>query len=162
MDALQANALLTKAALIDPRLRRTNPRDQAEMADTWSQLLHDVPLSDAETAMMALLRRMQGGDAPILPGDVLTELGVLGQETVVDLTPRALEVDKRRKLAAAGVTVQDVLDHQDDAAWLADHFPERGPSCPRCGGSGSIGWGGVEAECDLCGGLGVMRAAIDA
>jgi hypothetical protein len=57
MNALEANTLITKIAHIDPRVKRRNPEEQAQMADTWASLLPDVSLADALDAAFVHYRR---------------------------------------------------------------------------------------------------------
>lgn len=39
MTPIEANAVLTRAALIDPRMKRVNPQEQADMATAWASTL---------------------------------------------------------------------------------------------------------------------------
>jgi hypothetical protein len=128
MDAIQANALITKGARIDPRMGRADAQEQAQLAKAWAELLADVALADADAAMTTLLRGLQAGAPAILPGDILAELGT-GAESgpeYVDHTPAYLERKKAEALAAAGVSESEYLAavERGDRGWLESRFPK--------------------------------------
>lgn len=50
MSPREANVLLTKVALLDPRFKRT-PEEQAAMAKAWAEILADVSLDAAVAAV---------------------------------------------------------------------------------------------------------------
>jgi len=68
MDAREMNVFLTRAALLDPRMKRTNPTDQADMATAWSETLGDVPLDVAVTALTA---HYQASIASVMPAHIM-------------------------------------------------------------------------------------------
>lgn len=112
---------LTRAALIDPRMKRVDPEEQADVAIAWADVLADVVLSDALAALTRLQRERHGGDPVILPGDVLDQVGgVIAPDGLVDETE---QLGMRRALAAAGVTEAEYRQHQHDAVWVRAHFP---------------------------------------
>ncbi len=51
MNAMEVNALLAKAALVDPRSRPSKPEAQADQAEEWSQRLTGIDLADALAAL---------------------------------------------------------------------------------------------------------------
>ena len=66
MDAIEANALLTHAAHIDPR-----SKSQVERAEEWADRLHDVKLADAEEALRMHQRE---SEVPVMPVHILANV----------------------------------------------------------------------------------------
>lgn len=78
MNDTEALVLLTRAALLDPRMKRVDPVDQADMASAWAEVLHDVDLEDGLTAVSVHYRSSR--DA-LMPADVLALVGVAPVES---------------------------------------------------------------------------------
>jgi len=57
MNALEVNALFTRVALVDPRVKRNNPDEQALVAQAWAAVLKDISMQDALEAAEAHYRR---------------------------------------------------------------------------------------------------------
>ena len=120
MNAREANVLLAKAALNDPRMKRVDPVERADMAEEWAEVLHDVTLTDAVAAMRE--HYASSRDA-IMPADIRKLAGAVDGAALPDITDQIVEASKQRMLAAAGVTEAEYLDHTDDEPWLRAHFP---------------------------------------
>jgi hypothetical protein len=122
VNSIETNAFLTRAALLDPRMKRTDPLEQADMAAAWADVLADVPLADA---VKALSKHYRGSTVPIMPANVLEMLGVVDEveSSIPDVTAEVVAESKRRALAAAGVTEAELDAHSHDVAWLRAHFP---------------------------------------
>lgn len=94
MIAVEANVVLTKAALLDPRMKRVDPVEQADMATAWAEVLADVPLEQALTAVTEHYRMSR--DA-IMPADILERVGVVDEPAspyrniTAELAAKALE-----------------------------------------------------------------------
>jgi hypothetical protein len=163
MTPEDALILVTKLALIDPRLKRTDPTDMADMATGWSEAftLHGVTLAEALPVAVRVQSMRLSSEPALTPGDIIAALGV-SDEAVPDLTAAHLVRDRARQLEAAGVSESDLVAHRGDPDWLAAHFPARGRPCAVCGGTGQVGWAGDLEECEACDGFGEERAAIDA
>lgn len=73
MNAREANSFLTEAALIDPRMKRVNVVEEADMASMWAEVLLDVDLDEARAAMRA---RYGAPTIPIMPARVLEHVGI--------------------------------------------------------------------------------------
>lgn len=67
MNAREANVMLTKAALLDARMKRVDPQDQADMATEWAAALADVQLT---VALKAVRVHYMRETRPIMPADV--------------------------------------------------------------------------------------------
>lgn len=61
--------LLTMAARIDPRMKRVDPNEQADMATAWATVLDDVTLEDAIAAARAHYR--SDGTRTLTPADIV-------------------------------------------------------------------------------------------
>ena len=119
----EANVFLTKAALLDPRMKRVNPEEQADMASMWAEVLEDVPLADA---LVALTKHYRAESIPIMPSHVLAAIGMHDDtSTLVDITDQVVAESKARALAAAGVSEAEFEAHQHDAAWIRQRFAAR-------------------------------------
>lgn len=59
MDAIEANLLLTRAALVDGR------QPTKERAEVWADILHDLSLDDALAAMTEFHRTREGWLQPV-------------------------------------------------------------------------------------------------
>ena len=115
---------LTTAGVIDPRMKRVDPVEQADMATAWARVLADVSLEDALAALEQHYR--QSRDA-IMPADVLAllRIDVSSVSVIPDRTAEVLAESRRAQLEAAGLTEADVAEHSHDPAWLAARFPAR-------------------------------------
>lgn len=124
MIAREVNVLLTKAALLDPRMKRVDEATQADMAIAWADVLVDIKLSDALVALEAHYRESWD---PIMPADIVGRVGapVDPWVSVPDVTAEVVAASRARQLEAAGVTEEEFEAHRHDAVWLAAKFPER-------------------------------------
>lgn len=73
MNAAEGNVFLTKAAQLDPRMKRVVAEDQADLAEMWAAALPDVSLADALSAIPAHYRESRD---PMMPADVLRRVEV--------------------------------------------------------------------------------------
>lgn len=121
MNALEVNVFLTKAALLDPRMKRVDPRDQADMAEAWAEVLDDVPLTAAVAALRAHYRE---SSYAITPADVMRRVVLPPDPVFPDITAQFEADSKRAALAAAGVTEAEWEVHSTDREWLLEHFPQ--------------------------------------
>ena len=121
MNAREAKIFLTEAALLDPRMKRVNALEQADMASMWAEVLADVEMDDARAAMRA---HYCAQIIPIMPAHVLEQLGVTdaAPSTYRHITDDVLADSKRRVLAAHGVTEAEYSAHEHDADWILAHF----------------------------------------
>jgi hypothetical protein len=118
----EVNVFLTKAALLDPRMKRVDAREQADMAAAWAEVLDDVSMV---SALSALRSHYRSSSDTITPARVI-EMVVLDTKPVLpDITAELLEEDRRQQIAAAGVTEAEYLAHQNDRAWLLAKFAPR-------------------------------------
>lgn len=67
MTPIEANVLLTAAALLDPRMKRVDPHEQADMATAWAGVLADVSLADA---LRVLPEHYRVSTDRLMPGNV--------------------------------------------------------------------------------------------
>lgn len=88
MNAFEANVLLTKAALLDPRMKRVDPVEQADMATAWAEVLDDIPLLAALAAVREHYRREP---RTITPADVR----ILAESIVDETAPTTTEIRER-------------------------------------------------------------------
>lgn len=110
---------LTRAALIDPRMKRVDPVEQRDMAKAWADVLPDVTLDDA---LAALAEHYRWTKETIAPSDVLA-LSDVELESPFPSIDAELEADARRRaLDAAGVTEEEYAAHENDIPWLRAHF----------------------------------------
>jgi hypothetical protein len=125
VNGVEVNILLTKAALRDPRMKRVDAVEQADMAEEWATDLADVTLVDAIGAMRAHYRTSRD---PIMLADILSRVGWVEPSPYENITARVAAEQKRRALEAAGVTEAEFDAHQHDAAWIRAHFPDALPA----------------------------------
>lgn len=125
MNAIETNVFLTKAAQLDPRMKRTNPIEQADMAEEWALLLGDVPLL---VALEALRKHYRLHAVPIMPAHVVEFAGVADpvESPYRDITAELLSDSKIRVLNEAGVTLEEFEEKQHDIEWLRAKFGMRG------------------------------------
>jgi hypothetical protein len=112
VNAIDANLLLTAAALIDPRCKPT-----ADRAEAFADALWDVSIDDARSA---LREHQRTSDEPLLPVHVLRILAARSSEP--DVTAEVVADDRARVLAAAGITEHEYLEHEHDVPWLREHI----------------------------------------
>lgn len=100
MNAREANVLLTRAALIDARLRR-EPAERAEMAIAWAGVLADVDLDEAITAVNDYYAAEKQS---IMPADIIAAVPVRSASDAGNVTELRLqrEATERRQLAPGG------------------------------------------------------------
>lgn len=65
MNAMEAHVLLTVAGLVDARSSRLN----ADKAEAWAEILSDITIEEAQTALREHLRE---SEATVLPAHILT------------------------------------------------------------------------------------------
>lgn len=121
MIAVEANVLLTRAALIDPRMKRNDPVEQADMAEAWAEVLADVAPADAARAMR---EHYATETRPLMPADVraILGLGPLQRDSIPSIDAEVLAASKARVLAAAGVTAEEYAAHEHDFEWVRARF----------------------------------------
>lgn len=112
--------LLTKAGMVDPRMRRTDPRELADRAEAWAEVLVDVAMADALEAMRAHYR--ESSDA-LMPSDVVERCAPVERWDVPDVTDQVVEESRLRALEAAGVTEAEFEARKGDRAWVLATFP---------------------------------------
>lgn len=122
MTPIETNVFLTRAALLDPRMKRSDPLDQADMADAWATVLEDVGLEDA---LAALAKHYRASTTAIMPANVVELVGIVDEAVspIPDITHEVLAESRARTLAAAGVTEAEFAEHENDIPWLHAHFP---------------------------------------
>jgi hypothetical protein len=118
---LEVNALLTKAALLDPRMKRTDRTEQADRAEIWAELLVDVELGDA---LVALTEHYRASKDPIMPADILAAVGYREPDDIPDITSEIIAASKARVLEEHGVTEAEFEANKGNLAWFEAHFPE--------------------------------------
>jgi hypothetical protein len=121
VNAIEANVVLTRAALLDPRMKRVDVAEQADMASAWAEVLVDVELAAALEAVTAHYRTSRD---PIMPADVLARAGWEEPSPYENITAQVAAEQKRRALESAGVTEAEFEQHQHDPAWIRGHFPD--------------------------------------
>jgi hypothetical protein len=121
VNALEANVVLTKAALLDPRMKRVDQVEQADMATAWAEVLVDVDVQEALAAVVAHYRTAR---EPIMPADILDRVGWEAPSPYENITAHVAAAQKLRALERAGVTEADFEKHKHDPAWIRKHFPD--------------------------------------
>lgn len=117
MNAREANVLLTRAALLDPRMKRVDVAEQADMASAWAEVLEDVGL---DAGLEAVTAHYRVSSAALMPADVLELVGVSA-----DPWAGVRDLDRENyleQLAAANVTEAEVEAHRGDRAWVEAKF----------------------------------------
>lgn len=105
MTPLEVNALLTHAAKFDPRMKRNDPVEQADIAEAWAGAIPDeVTLIDARLAVEAHYRAEV---RPFMLADLTALAGVAEVSTWVDRTDEVLDAIARRELAELGTTPEE-------------------------------------------------------
>jgi len=120
----EANVFLTKAALLDPRMKRLDEEEQADMATMWAETLADVEL---EAALEAMRAHYRAATVPVMPAHVLERLGVVevASSPYRDITAEVVAASRARELLAAGVTEAEYQAHATDREWLLEKFGQR-------------------------------------
>jgi hypothetical protein len=121
VNAIEANVVLTRAALLDPRMKRVDEVEQADMATAWAEVLVDVPLKAALEAVAAHYRTSR---EPIMPADILSRAGWEEPSPYENITAQVATALKLRALERAGVTEAEFDAHKNDAAWISARFPD--------------------------------------
>ncbi|WP_382307328.1 hypothetical protein [Herbiconiux sp. UC225_62] len=122
MTADETIVFLTRAALLDPRMKRVDPAEYADMAIAWADLLDDVPL---EVALAALRKHYRESSDTITPARIVDLANLAVPPALPDITAEVEAESKRAQLAAAGVTEAEYEAHRFDAAWIAARFQTR-------------------------------------
>jgi hypothetical protein len=120
VNAVEVNIMLTKAALVDPRMKRVDEDEAFDRAVLWAELLDDVSLEDG---LVAVREHYRSSNDAIMPADILARAGWVEPSPYENITARVAAEQKRRALEAAGVTEAEFDAHQHDAAWIRAHFP---------------------------------------
>lgn len=119
MNADESIVFLTRAALLDPRMKRVDPTEYADMAIAWAEVLDDIPLV---VALTALRQHYRVSSDTITPADVVEAARLAAAAVLPDITDELLAEDMLRQLAAAGVTEAEWRRHGHNLAWVAAHF----------------------------------------
>lgn len=123
MTPTEANVLLTKAGMVDPRMRRVDPMEAADRAEAWADLLGDVSLADALEAMH---EHYQSSTDALMPAHIMDRVAPVDPWAALpDVTAEVVEESRVQALAAAGVTEEEFRAHEHDAAWLRARFGTR-------------------------------------
>ena len=109
--------LLTRAALLDPRMKRVDVGEQADMASAWAEVLEDVSL---EVGLEAVTAHYRASSVALMPADVLEHAGISDNPWagVRDLDRESY----LEQLEAAGVTEAEVEAHRGDRVWVEAKF----------------------------------------
>ena len=103
MSPNEVNAVLTYAALFDPRMKRTDELEQADMAMAWAAAIPAGVTVDAARA--AVEQHYRSERDSIMLADLVALAGVDVAESVyVDRTTEVLEAQMLRDLAELGTT----------------------------------------------------------
>jgi hypothetical protein len=119
VNAAEVNVFITRAALLDPRMKRVDPNEQADMVIAWADVLDDVPL---DVALDALRQHYRSSSDSITPGRVVELANVAAAPVLPDITEEIIAEDMQKQLVAAGVTEAEWRTHGHDLAWVAAHF----------------------------------------
>lgn len=109
MTPIEANAVLTRAALIDPRMKRTNIEEQADMATAWASVLSRAEVTK-DAAIDAVEEHYLESKDAVTVADIVSRAGVSSLPGVEDITaeleaewaaaPRAIEAPDRMRPSA--------------------------------------------------------------
>lgn len=120
MTPREVNVFLTRAALLDPRMKRTDPAEQRDMAVAWADLLDDVGL---DAALKVLREHYRGSSDAITPAVIVAGVGASLAGYLYESIDEQLEREARtRALAAAGVTEAEFAAHEGDVVWIRAKF----------------------------------------
>lgn len=116
----EANVLLTKAGMVDPRMRRVDPNEAADRAEAWAEILETVDLGEAIAAMRT---HYAVSAETLLPVHIMDRVAPVDPwANIPDVTGQVIEESKQRALAAAGITEAELEAHQHDDAWVRSKF----------------------------------------
>lgn len=102
MKTTEMNAVLTYAALLDPRMKRIDPEEAADRAEAWAAALDAAGVeADADTARAAVERHYVTSREPLMVADLIdliepnpALLGIDGDDAWdSELARRAKEID---------------------------------------------------------------------
>lgn len=114
MTPTEVNAVLTFAALLDPRMKRTDPNEMADRAEAWALT---IPVEvTVEAARAAVTAHYQRSSEALMVADLIALAGVAEVSPWVDRTDEALLAIATRELAALGTTPEE---YRKDAATRA-------------------------------------------
>ncbi len=105
MMPTEMNAVLTFAALLDPRMKRTDPADAADRAEAWAAAVPAEVSVDAARA--AVTEHYRVSREPIMPSDLIVLAGVQPESVWPDRTDEALGMVMRKQLASLGTTPKE-------------------------------------------------------
>ncbi|MDQ7877346.1 hypothetical protein Q9R08_05080 [Microbacterium sp. QXD-8] len=118
MNAREVNVLLTKAALLDPRMKRVDPTEQADMAIEWAFVLDDVALG---AGLWSIRQHYRTESRSITPADVVRLAGEYDDDTANTTAQReraqrdewlranGFEPSEWDRLIGAGHTARELL-----------------------------------------------------
>lgn len=122
MTPREANVLLTKAALLDPRMKRVDLAEQADMATAWASALTRGGV-DLPAALTAVEEHYLTSREAITVADIVAAAGVPSLPGVVDITaeleaewaaePKAIEGPDRMR--PDGGWPEQINDGEDEA-----------------------------------------------
>jgi len=101
MNDTEALVFLTRAAMLDPRMKRVDPVDQADMAEAWSTVLDDVAL---DAALIVLREHYRSSSDPITPAAIVAGIGA---EPTTSPYPEIHDGSQRAVLATFGTTPEE-------------------------------------------------------
>lgn len=105
MTPTEVNAVLTFAALLDPRMKRTDPNEMADRAEAWALTIPDEVT--VESARAAVTAHYQRSTDVLMVADLIALAGVAEVSPWVDRTDEALLAIATRELAALGTTPEE-------------------------------------------------------
>lgn len=85
MTPREANALLTRAALLDPRMKRVDPVEQKDMATAWASVLTRGGVT-LEAALAAVEEHYLGSREAITVADIVAAAAATTLPGVEDIT----------------------------------------------------------------------------
>lgn len=91
MNAIEANVLLTKATLIDPRLSRP-AAERVEQAEAWAAVLADVPL---EVGVAAVRDHYRVETRMVMPADIVAAMPAPSSSDAGNVTEQRLAAERR-------------------------------------------------------------------
>jgi hypothetical protein len=105
MTPTEVNAVLTFAALLDSRMKRTDPNEMADRAEAWALT---IPAEvTVEAARAAVTAHYQRSSEVLMVADLIALAGVAEVSPWVDRTDEALLAIATRELAALGTTPEE-------------------------------------------------------
>lgn len=123
MNAREVNVFLTRAALLDSRMKRVDPVEQADMAAAWADALPDVSLQDA---LRALNQHVRSSAESIRPAHITAIVGVVDEpgRAIPNLDLEIMREQLMPQLEAAGVSWQTFWERKHDRDWVLSTFPQ--------------------------------------